>query len=102
MDDRCCMKRVQAAACGHFCGDCDAYLDNSCCGCGYQLGETPCGECALFQCCIVERGLEHCGLCLDLPCQLFLGHAPPLEVARRYQSLLRRAEIGTIAWLDEQ
>ena len=102
MDDRCCMKRVQAAACGHFCGDCDAYLDKSCCGCGYQLGETPCGECALFQCCIVERGLEHCGLCLDFPCQLFLGHAPPLEVARRYQSLLRRAEIGTIAWLDEQ
>ena len=102
MDDRCCMKRKQAAVCGTYCGDCDAYLDRICCGCGYQLGHTRRGECAIFRCCVVERGLEHCGLCMDFPCQVFVSHAAPADVARRYKALRRRAEIGTIAWLAEQ
>jgi hypothetical protein len=91
-----------AAVCGRFCGACDALQAGTCCGCGYQLGKTRRGDCALFQCCIVEQGLEHCGLCPDLPCQVFVGQDPPLDVAQRYRALRRRAEIGTIAWLDEQ
>ncbi len=55
----------------------------------------------VFQCCVGDRGLEHCGLCLDFPCQVFLSHAPPLDVAQRYHSLRRRTELGTAAWLDE-
>jgi hypothetical protein len=97
-----CLKRKAAAVCGRYCAACDAYLDSSCCGCGYQLGQTCKGECAIFRCCIVERGLEHCGLCIDFPCQVFVGHAPPLDVARLYKALRRRAQIGTAAWLDEQ
>jgi hypothetical protein len=97
-----CERRKLAAVCGRFCGSCDAVQDGICFGCGYQLGRTRRGECALFQCCIAVRGLEHCGLCADFPCQLFLSHAPPLDVARRYRALRRRAEIGTIPWLDEQ
>jgi hypothetical protein len=31
-----------------------------------------------------------------------MAHAPALEVARHYRALRRRAEIGTIAWLDER
>jgi hypothetical protein len=96
------MTRTQAAVCGTYCGECDAYLEGVCCGCGYQLGQTRRGECAIFQCCIVERGLEHCGLCMDFPCQVFVSHAAPLDVARRYKALRRRAAIGTIAWLAEQ
>jgi hypothetical protein len=97
-----CMVRVQAAVCGQFCGGCDAFAEGICCGCGYQLGQTRRGLCALFQCCIVERGLEHCGLCVDFPCELFLSHARPSDVAQCYRNLIRRAEIGTLAWLDEQ
>ena len=102
MDKRCCVERRRAAVCGCYCGDCDPYRENDCCGCGYSLGQARRGECAVFQCCIMERGLEHCGLCLDFPCQVYLSHAPPLDVARHYQALRRRAEIGTIPWLDEQ
>ena len=97
-----CLKRRLAAVCGRYCGDCDAYQGGSCCGCGYQLGQTLGGECAVFQCCIVERGLEHCGLCPDFPCQVFVSHAAPMEVARRYRALRRRAEIGTSTWLVKQ
>jgi hypothetical protein len=97
-----CLKRRAAAVCGRYCCGCDAYLGDACCGCGYQLGQTCQGECAIFQCCIIERGLEHCGLCLDFPCQVFVSHAQPLDVACLYKALRRRAEIGTVAWLEEQ
>jgi len=96
------MERRQAAVCGKYCGGCDMYVEGTCCGCGYQLGLTCRGECALFQCCVCQRGLEHCGLCQDFPCEVFLSHAAPLDVARRYRALLHRAEIGTAAWLAEQ
>ncbi len=96
-----CINRRQAAVCGRYCGACPPYLDGSCCGCGYQLGQTCHGECAVFVCCVCERGLEHCGLCPDFACQVYLGHASPVEVAQHYRALLRRAEIGTEAWLAE-
>lgn len=102
MDKQGCMKRIRAAVCGYYCADCDAYQDETCCGCGYSLGQTCRGECTLFQCCVVERGLEHCGRCLDFPCQFFVSHASAPEVARRYRALCRRTEIGTAAWLEEQ
>jgi hypothetical protein len=97
-----CLKRRLAAVCGRYCAACTAYEGGSCCGCGYQLGQTRRGECAVFCCCIEDRGLEHCGLCLDFPCQVFLSHAPPRDVARRYRALRRRAELGTAAWLKEE
>jgi hypothetical protein len=97
-----CLERRLAAVCGRYCGACAAYKDGTCCGCGYQLGQTRRGECAVFRCCIADRGLEHCGLCLDFPCQVFVSHAPPSEVALRYRALHRRTKIGTSAWLDEE
>jgi hypothetical protein len=97
-----CHRRQLAAVCGQYCGSCDAYRDGDCCSCAYQLGKTCQGECPIFTCCVAIRGLEHCGLCPDFPCQVFLSHAGPLVVARRYRALRLRAEIGTSAWLDEQ
>jgi hypothetical protein len=97
-----CHRRRLAAVCGAYCGDCDAYEDGSCCGCGYGLGCTRRGECAVFVCCIADRGLEHCGQCVDFPCQVFMGHARPQVVAVRYRALCHRTEIGTSAWLDER
>ncbi len=102
MDTHGCMRRKLAAVCGRYCGECDAYQNGLCCGCGYQLGQTHRGECAVFRCCVVERGLEHCGICLDFPCQVFIGHAPPLQIAQRYRALCDRAEMGTLVWLDRE
>ncbi len=96
-----CQRRKLAAVCGRYCGECDAFQDGICLGCGYQLGQTRRGECQLVQCCVVEFGLEHCGLCQDFPCELFISQAPPLDAARRYCALRHRADVGTLAWLDE-
>ena len=101
MNNRACQGRRLAAVCGRYCGRCNAYQADGCCGCAYQLGSTRRGDCPLFECCISERGLEHCGLCLDFPCQVFVSHGPPLEVARLYKALRRRAALGTTTWLDE-
>ena len=93
--------RKWAAICGKDCGDCPE-LQAGCKGCAYQLGLSPSSECAIFRCCAVERGIEHCGLCPDFACQVFLSLDSSLESARRYRSLTRRAEIGTDAWLRER
>jgi len=95
-------KRRLAAVCGLYCGTCEGFEAGICRGCAYQLGLAAEGECRVFQCCVLERGLEHCGLCADLACRLFLASAEPMEVNRRYRALLRRVEIGTEAWIEEQ
>ena len=92
--------RKWVAICGKDCGDCPQ-LQAGCKGCAYQLGLPPNSECTVFRCCAVERGIEHCGLCPDFACQVFLSLDSSLESAKRYRSLTRRAEIGTDAWLRE-
>jgi len=94
-------KRKCAAVCGKYCGDCPEET-RGCRGCAYQLGLLPDVECAVFRCCVVERGMEHCGLCPDFACQTFLSLDSALQSARRYRALTRRAEIGTDAWLEER
>jgi hypothetical protein len=103
-----------AGPCGVYCGGCE-YLEVRCSGCGGVEGkpfwtvemETP--VCLLYNCCVVEKKIEHCGLCDELPCQMFLSfHDPALNpeeaeksVREREQTLRRRREIGTGEWLAE-
>jgi hypothetical protein len=95
------LERRWAAVCGKNCEDCpEAHVN--CKGCAYQLGLPQGGDCAVFRCCAVDRGLEHCGLCPDFACNLFLSLDSPLQSAKRYRALIRRTEIGTDAWLEER
>ena len=96
------VNRRYAGVCGEYCVTCKPAGEETCRGCAYQLGRGAGGDCALFQCAIVERGIEHCGLCFDFPCSIFRSHAAPAVVERRIRSLRRRAEVGTDRWLEEQ
>jgi len=101
-----------AAPCGLFCGTCEN-LHEKCEGCGYQKGAPfwvsmmKMSSCPLYDCCVNKKGLEHCGLCEELPCQLFVSfHDPSLNpeeaiksVNSRQNELLKRKEIGTKEWL---
>lgn len=66
--------------------------------------------CPLHDCCRNRRQLEHCGLCADFPCAVFLEMRDPAlgdEEARkameaRQADLRRRKEIGTDRWLEER
>ncbi|MGQ9667443.1 MAG: DUF3795 domain-containing protein, partial [Anaerolineae bacterium] len=103
MDQAAESRRRFSAGCGEYCRRCGPVRTTACQGCAYQLGITPAGEeCGIYFCAVVQRGLEHCGLCPDFPCPLFLSSAGPEVVERRVQALRRRAVIGTERWLDEQ
>ena len=53
---------------GVYCGVCDCRERTNCLGCQKSSGKMFWGECSVAKCAI-EKGLEHCGLCSDLPCE---------------------------------
>ncbi|NQT32027.1 MAG: DUF3795 domain-containing protein [Deltaproteobacteria bacterium] len=66
--------------------------------------------CPIYDCCINRKQLEHCGLCAEFPCQIFISLRDPVlsdeeaeqALRKRQQDLRRRKEIGTQAWLKER
>ena len=63
------MDRQQIGMCGAYCGVCDWKEKTDCPGCQMAKGSMFWGECAVAMCCR-EKGLAHCGLCSDLPCEI--------------------------------
>ena len=54
--------------CGLLCGECRFHTESGCRGCVYI--ENPFwGKCPVKSCC-EEKGLAHCGLCPQFPCEL--------------------------------
>ncbi len=97
-----------AAVCGSFCGTCE-YLSKSCAGCLVQKGQMFWGVCERYQCCVEEKKLEHCGWCEEFPCRWFDWNPEELDETtfadnreKAVNNLLRRREVGTEVWLEEQ
>jgi hypothetical protein len=90
--------------CGSYCGECQNYQKN-CAGCGYVKGKPFWGECRFYSC-AREKNVEHCGLCLDFPCEYFMSTYDPSEGAWRvfYRAgqLAYRKKVGTKTWLKEK
>ena len=103
-----------APVCGLYCGGCE-FLGKQCQGCGSVKGkpfwtaQVPAGICPIYDCCMNQKKLEHCGLCDELPCKIFLELRDPNlsdeafeeSLNHRQKSLLRRKEIGTEQWLKK-
>ena len=104
-----------APVCGLYCGAC-TFLGSQCRGCGYVEGgpfwtaQMKIAVCPLYDCCVNQKQLEHCGLCDEFPCSTFNElHDPSLSeeeveeaLHARQRELVRRKEIGTESWLKEQ
>ena len=103
-------KSIYATPCGLYCGTCPE-LEKSCKGkpCMECSGEMFWGTCELYKCCVEKHKLEHCGLCDEFPCKLFLEHNDPSltkeEAERqnkaRRKELRERAKIGTEKWVEK-
>ena len=107
--------RKLAPVCGIYCGSCEL-LGKQCKGCGYVDGKPFWAEqfgvrvCQLHDCCRNSRHLEHCGLCADFPCKVFLEmHDPSMSddearksLEARQADLRRRGQVGTDEWLKEK
>ena len=103
-------KSSYATPCGLFCLDCK-HLKTSCKGkpCMMHDGKVFWGTCEIYNCCVKQKKLEHCGKCEEFPCKLFLSYTDPnltpkeaeAENKRKQKALRRRAKIGTEAWVKE-
>jgi hypothetical protein len=73
------MNEKLVAPCGTYCGIC-SFLNRkekpSCSGCGNQNGELFWGKCKLYPC-AKDRKKEHCGMCEDFLCDLFVNQFDP-------------------------
>lgn len=104
-----------APVCGLYCGTCEC-LATQCRGCGFVEGkpfwttQMKIEVCPLYNCCINEKQLEHCGLCAEFPCETFTRLRDPSlseeeakkSLLERQSDLMRRKEIGTEKWLEEK
>lgn len=69
------MERI-VSCCGVVCSACKSF-PGDCPGCPelkgrvYWLQYTGEEVCDIYQCCVVEKGLPHCGQCPDVPCHRY-------------------------------
>ena len=74
-------KKIQTV-CGYSCSDCEHHT-RECPGCTKMKGRpfwtsyVGIDQCAIFQCCMTERKLPHCGKCPDLLCERFTRYRQP-------------------------
>ena len=66
------MDKQMIGRCGTYCGVCEWREKTSCPGCQECNGKPFWGNCAVAKCSI-EKGLNHCGHCSDLPCEVLVA-----------------------------
>ncbi len=98
---------IKIPPCGTYCKNCLAYK-KPCAGCietkgrPYYFKETGEKVCTVWQC-AKKRSVEHCGLCIEFPCETFLNKYDRkrgiITVLRRAGLLALRKKIGDKAWV---
>ena len=68
------MAQPQLARCGLDCTTCPFREKNNCPGCHKADGTMFWGKCTLALCSI-GKGIEHCGLCDQFPCDLLKSYS---------------------------
>jgi hypothetical protein len=63
------MDQTMIARCGDYCGACAPREKLNCPGCQAAQGQMFWGTCQVARC-TVAKGIAHCGLCADVPCDL--------------------------------
>jgi len=93
-----------AAPCGLYCGEC-LYYKKQCLSCIPSRGRPSWGRCRTYAC-TLEKNVEYCGQCSELPCSLYLKqYSPelgPWRVFYKAGQLVYRRKIGTAAWTKEK
>jgi hypothetical protein len=87
--------------CGYSCSDCH-HRGNECAGCKptegkpFWIGYAGVECCPVYDCCMNERSLPHCGRCPDLMCEKFtrfrdpeMNEAEALETLAGMERVLR-------------
>ncbi|MDL2233149.1 DUF3795 domain-containing protein [Ruminococcaceae bacterium OttesenSCG-928-L11] len=70
------------SCCGVDCGACEGYPED-CKGCTPLDGKPEwttyahIRQCYIYLCCRMEKGLDHCGKCEQMPCKRYFDCADP-------------------------
>lgn len=81
------------ACCGKSCSTCPSH-GTHCKGCTITSGE-PCWAaqvnlktCYFYSCCVLDKQLQHCGECNELPCPLFYAlQEPSISEKEHFQNV---------------
>lgn len=86
--------------CGIDCKDCSAFVDKSCAGCRSIQGKVSWASylnletCPIYNCCVNEKKLEHCGQCDQLPCNIHYDtRDPSYSIEEHKKDVERRAQL---------
>ena len=88
--------------CGIYCGSCKNYKQNyNCMGCRTEkelLDDCP------TRTCFMSKGLLHCGLCDDFPCDMLneFYNDGAKHRAQAYENMVKIRVVGVDGWLSEQ
>ena len=89
------MREQRSSCCGTICTECE-YYPNECAGCQavqgkvFWLGFTGEDVCGIYDCCIHQKKLLHCGLCKALPCKRYELSEPTKSEAENQANLERQ------------
>ncbi|MBC2396246.1 DUF3795 domain-containing protein [Clostridium tetanomorphum] len=85
------------SCCGVVCSECKFFLED-CEGCvgikgkPFWLKYIDEDICNIYDCCINERKLEHCGKCMDLPCERYFKDDPTKSPEENAEDRRRQLE----------
>lgn len=86
------------SCCGVVCSECQ-YYPGDCAGCPaiegkvFWLQFTGGDVCDIYQCCVEEKGLAHCGLCGELPCERCEQKDPTLSDEENEATFQKQMEV---------
>ena len=97
------------APCGLYCSNCPTGQNGTgphvCCTEEYCPSPLEDKTCEVYQCCVVERGLNDCSECTDFPCVMLLRFSRDAQHPERLPAILnlqRRKDLGLERWLAEE
>lgn len=96
------------SCCGSVCPACP-YYPADCRGCAavkgnvFWLAYTGGTLCDIYRCCVLERGLFHCGRCGELPCRRYAPEDPTKTAEENAADLKGQLEqLRRMAAADEE
>lgn len=85
------------SCCGIVCSECQ-YYPTECKGCptikgiAFRLEYTGEEICAIYECCVNQKILSHCGKCDELPCNRYDGSDPTKTKKENEDDFIKQLE----------
>lgn len=84
--------QIKLSVCGSDCGKCSCYgsLCKGCHECEGKVFHQPDGKaCAIYECVVSKNGLNHCGTCNRMPCEIWMKLRDPQFSDEQFEENVR-------------